>query len=134
VRSYFTAAWVAEVSVTSSTLDVTAAASGLAENDLMADVKSCPSCSSVTRSLFGVDELKNLTQLALISVIAWTPAIEPPPLPPPFVAEGDDGAADDAAVLAVAAEEELELLLEHAASAATSSRARAGASKARRAW
>jgi hypothetical protein len=45
-RSYFTFAWVAEVSVTESTLDVTADASGLEEKALTEDENSEPFCSS----------------------------------------------------------------------------------------
>jgi len=102
VRSYFTAAFVAEFSVTESTLEVTAEASGLDEKDLMADANVCPFSSSATRSLFGVDELKNLTQLALI---AATSAAEPP-LAAGVDAEVDAAGADDAAVLAVEDEDE----------------------------
>ncbi len=45
-RSYFTFAWVAEVSVTESTVDVTADASGLEEKALIEDENSEPFCSS----------------------------------------------------------------------------------------
>jgi len=45
-RSYFTFASVDEVSVTESTLDVTAAANGLDEKELIADVNCEPFCSS----------------------------------------------------------------------------------------
>jgi len=65
-RSYFTVALVAESSVTESTLDVTAAASGLDENAAMEPLNCEPFSSSLTRSLFGVEELKNLVQLAVI--------------------------------------------------------------------
>ncbi|HXT94066.1 MAG TPA: hypothetical protein VN714_32950 [Trebonia sp.] len=52
--------------VTESTLDVTAAASGLDANALIADENCEPFSSSFTRSLFGVAELKNLFQLVVI--------------------------------------------------------------------
>jgi hypothetical protein len=45
-RSYFTFAAVAEVTVTETTLDVTAAASGLDAKALIADVNCDPFCSS----------------------------------------------------------------------------------------
>ena len=45
-RSYFTFAAVAEVTVTESTLDVTAAASGLDAKELIADENCEPFCSS----------------------------------------------------------------------------------------
>jgi hypothetical protein len=45
-RSYFTFAAVAEVTVTESTLDVTAAASGLDAKALIEDVNCEPFCSS----------------------------------------------------------------------------------------
>lgn len=45
-RSYFTVALVAEVSETEFTLDVTAAANGLAEKALSADVNCEPFCSN----------------------------------------------------------------------------------------
>jgi hypothetical protein len=45
-RSYFTFAAVAEVTVTESTLDVTAAASGLDAKAPIADVNCEPFCSS----------------------------------------------------------------------------------------
>ena len=69
-RSYFTVAWVAEVSLTESTVDVTADASGLDEKALIEDENSEPFCSNRTRSLFGVEELKNVFQSAVISEMA----------------------------------------------------------------
>jgi hypothetical protein len=45
-RLYFTVAAVEEVTVTESTLDVTAEASGLAANALIADENVEPFCSS----------------------------------------------------------------------------------------
>src|ERR1700751_2042588 len=82
----------------------------------MADANTDPFCSSATRSVWGVDELKNLTQLVLICAIAAA-------LP---------------ATLAVAVsenvgEEELELLEEQADSAATSMRPNTGIVRAREA-
>jgi hypothetical protein len=111
-RSYLTVASVDEVSVTESTLDVTAAASGLDENALIEDANSEPFSSNCTRSLFGVEELKNLFQLVVISETALA---EP-------LAEAEDAGADadeDGAV--VEDEEELELL-EQADTALTNTR------------
>ena len=125
VRSYFTAAWVAEVSFTESTLDVTAEASGLEANDETADENSEPFCSRASRLLFGVEELKNSCQLALICAMA---AAEPP-LAAALALEAGADAEDDAGVLgAVEAVEDDELeLLEQADIAVTSTRPSAGA-------
>ena len=124
-RSYFTFAWVADVSVTASTLDVTADASGLDVKALSEDANCEPFCSSRMRLLFGVEELKNVFQLVVISETA---------LPEPPLAAGlelaDAAAEDDAGVLAAVEaveEEELELLLEQADIAVTSTRPSAGA-------
>jgi len=65
-KSYFTVALVAEFIVTESTLDVTAAASGLDANALIEEENCEPFSSNFTRSLFGVAELKNLFQLVVI--------------------------------------------------------------------
>jgi hypothetical protein len=109
-RSYLTVASVDEVSVTESTLDVTAAAIGLDAKALIADENSEPFSSNCTRSLFGVEELKNLFQLVVISETALA---EP-------LAEAEDAGADvDGAV--VEDEEELELL-EQADTALTNTR------------
>jgi hypothetical protein len=123
-RSYFTFAWVAEDSATESTLDVTAAASGLAAKAVMADENCEPFCSSWTRLLFGVEELKNVVQFAVISATA----LDEPPL-----AAGVELAAADAEVAAevlgvveAVEEEELEPL-EQADIAVTSTRPSAGA-------
>ena len=77
------------------------------------------------RLLFGVEELKNVFQLVVISETA---------LPEPPLAAGlelaDAAAEDDAGVLAAVEaveEEELELLLEQADIAVTSTRPSAGA-------
>jgi hypothetical protein len=100
----------------------------------MADANNCPFSSSAARSLFGVEELKNLTQLALISVIAAASVADPPLL----VAGVDEADADGAAVLAAVEAavdvEELDEPLEQAARAVPSATARAGAMKTRRAW
>jgi hypothetical protein len=116
---------VAEVTVTESTLDVTAAASGLDAKAPIA-VENCePFSSSWTRLLFGVAELKNVFQLVVISETAL---VEPPAAAD--VAEeavGDaDVAALDAGADAALDEEELELL-EQAEIAVTSTRPSAGA-------
>jgi hypothetical protein len=128
VRSYFTVALVAESSVTESTLELTAAASGLAAN-VESEEENCePFSSRLTRSLFGVAELKNLFQLVVISATA---ADEPVAVPE----AADDVAADDGAaaevVAAGAGDEELEPL-EQADSAAVSMRPSAGARQIRR--
>jgi hypothetical protein len=119
-RSYFTFALVAEDSETESTLDVTAAASGLAAKALIADENCEPFCSSWTRLLFGVEELKNVVQFAVISAAA---------LDEPLGTGVELTAEDDAAVLGAAAaveDEELEPL-EQADIAVTSTRPSAGA-------
>jgi hypothetical protein len=104
-------------------LDDTAAASGL---DAKAEIEAenCePFSSRATRLLFGVEELKKVSQLFVISVTA---AAEPP-----------DAAADDAGAAADdagAADEEEELEpLEQADMAAISTRPNAGAKYTRRA-
>jgi hypothetical protein len=69
-RSYFTVALVAEFSVTESTLETTAEASGLDEKALSEEANSEPFSSSCTRLLVGVLELKNVFQLVVISKMA----------------------------------------------------------------
>jgi len=130
VRSYFTVALVAESIVTESTLDDTAAASGLDANAEIDEENCEPFCSSCTRLLFGVAELKNVSQLFVISVTA---ADEPPDA----VGDAAVDAADDAGAAADDAgaaddEEELEPL-EQADMAAMSTRPSAGAKYSRRA-
>jgi hypothetical protein len=124
VRSYFTVALVAESSVTESTLEDTAAASGLDANAAI-EAENCePFWSSCIRLLFGVEELKKVVQLVVISVTA---ADEPPDdaADDAGVAADDAGAAADDAG-AVDEEEELELL-EQADMAAMSTRPSVGA-------
>jgi hypothetical protein len=110
-------------------LDETAAASGLDANADTAAENLSPFSSSASRLLFGVAELKNVTQLVLI---AATAAAEPPlagelePLavelePPAGVAAADDEGA------VVVGEAELEPLLEQAANVAARARPSAGA-------
>jgi hypothetical protein len=125
VRSYFTFAWLLDVSVTESTLDVTADANGLDENAMIAAANCEPFCSSWARSLFGVDELKNSAQLVLIAVTA---AAEPPD-DEPAVGVPSAVAVAVGAELEAGAEVELELLLEQAVIAAASVRQSAGARK-----
>jgi hypothetical protein len=115
-RSYLTFALVDEVSVTESTLDVTALASGLEAKALIADENSEPFSSNCTRSLFGVEELKNLFQLVVISETALA---EPPLAAGLEEAEGADAVKDGAVM---EDEEELELLLEQADTAVTNTR------------
>ena len=121
-----------EVSDTLSTLDVTADASGLDAKALSEDENWEPFCSSRMRLLFGVEALKNVFQLVVISETA----LDEPPLAAGLevadaAAEDDAAAGDDAGVLAAVEaaeeEEELELLLEQADIAVTSTRPSAGA-------
>jgi hypothetical protein len=110
-------------------LDVKPEASGLAESELIADANCEPFSSNATRSLFGVEELKNLFQLASISATA----LDEPPLAAGLDAAGAEvAAAVLGAVEAVEDEEELEPL-EQADIAVTSTRPSAGARYARRA-
>jgi hypothetical protein len=124
---YFTAALVDEVSETESTLDDRPLASGVDESEVIAAVNCEPFSSSSMRLLFGVEELKNVFQLVVISETALD---EPPPAAGLELAAGAD-AEDDAGVLgaveAAEDEEELELLLEQADIAVTSTRPSAGA-------
>jgi hypothetical protein len=118
---------VAEVCVTESTLADTADASGLLENLDTVEAKADPFCRSCTRSLLGVEELKNFSQFV---VIAATAGLVPAPSVPLAVGLFEVGAAcDDVAggVLVVPG------LLAHAATAVASARPSAGASKIRRA-
>ena len=128
VMSYFTAAWVAEVSFTERTLDATPDASGLAESEEIAEENSEPFCSRATRLLVGVDELKNSSQLAVISAAA----LPEPPLAGALELAGslELAGADDVTnvgVLGVLEDEEELALLEQADSAVASTRPRAGA-------
>jgi hypothetical protein len=106
-------------------LDVTAAASGLDANAAI-EAENCePFSSSCTRLLFGVEELKKVSQLVVISETA---ADEPPDVA--GEAAVDEAAADEAvagADVAVVDEDELEPPLEQADMAATSRRPSAGA-------
>jgi hypothetical protein len=102
-------------------LDVTAAASGLAAKALIADENCSPFSSSSTRLLFGVEELKNVFQLVVISETALA---EPPLAAALGLAAG---AEDDAGVVGAAGDEEELALLEQAAIAVTSTRPSAGA-------
>jgi len=115
---------VGEFSVTESTLDVTADASGLAANALIAAAKVAPRCRYLARWSVGVEELKNASQLVLI---AASDEAEPPP-----AGELDALLAGPAGVDAAALELE-ELLLEQAVIATASARPSAGARKIRRA-
>jgi hypothetical protein len=121
-------ALVAESSVTESTLELTAAASGLDANAAI-EAENCePFCRSATRLLFGVEELKKVFQLVVISAIV---ADEPVDVPAAVDGADDGTDADDDAVTAEADDpgfdvEELEPL-EQADMAAMSSRPSAGA-------
>jgi hypothetical protein len=119
-RSYLTVALVAEVTETESTLDDRPLASGVDESELIAPENCEPFSSNATRLLFGVEELKNVFQLVVISETALD---EPPP------AAGLDaaaGAEDEAGALVAGEGGELELL-EQADIAVTSTRPSAGA-------
>jgi hypothetical protein len=113
------------VSVTESTLDVTALASGLEVKAVIAEENCVPFCSSCTRLLFGVEWLKKRFQLV---VIASTAAAELAPL-------GLAGAAAAEAELLAGAggEAELELLEEQAVMAvATNAKPRTATARPRR--
>jgi hypothetical protein len=127
-RSYFTFACVGEVSVTESTFEVTADASGLPENALTAEVNVEPFSSNWMRLLLGVEELKNASQLVVISATAE----EEPPLDVAEAVLEADAAVDDGVAGGVLLLPELGLL-EHAAIAVANARPSAGASKIRRA-
>jgi hypothetical protein len=108
-------------------LDVRPLASGVDESELIAAENCEPFSSNWTRLLFGVDELKNVFQLVVISDTALDE--------PPEADGGTDGAdcADDGADAGAVTEaddpgvdEEL-ALLEQAAIALTSTRPSAGA-------
>ncbi|HEX9042665.1 MAG TPA: hypothetical protein VF838_16895 [Trebonia sp.] len=115
-------------------MDVTAAASGLDENAASEEENCEPFCSSLTRSLFGVAELKKAFQFFVISVTAPDEPVAAPLAVPPAGVPGADGGVDaavDAAVGTAEADdpgldEELEPL-EQADIAATSMRPSAGA-------
>jgi hypothetical protein len=127
-KSYFTAALVEEVTDTEFTLEVRPLASGVDASELIADENCEPFWSSATRLLFGVEELKKVFQLVVISETALD---EPPP------AEGATDGADDADGLAdedwmseadePGVDEEELALLEQADTAVTSTRPSAGA-------
>jgi hypothetical protein len=122
-RSYFTAALVEEVTETESTLEVRPLASGVDASELIADENCEPFWSSATRLLFGVEELKNVFQLAVISETALA---EPPPAAAEVAAGADDGAADDAGAAGALDDEDELALLEQADTAVTSTRPSAG--------
>ncbi len=134
VRLYFTVALVEESRVTESTLDVTAAASGLDANAEMEEENAEPFCSNLTRSLFGVEELKKVFQLVVICATADAEPLAVPPAVPPAGVDGAGGGVDDIPADAGAVaeaddpglDEELEPL-EQADVAATSMRPSAGA-------
>jgi len=118
----FTVAVLAEVRVTEVTVAESPAASGLAEREEMAPAKAEPFCSSATRSLLGVEEEKNFSQLALIWACAplLVPAVPPalpvlPALAVPVLLGPADGVAVAEDVAAGGVEEDEEPLLEQAA-------------------
>jgi hypothetical protein len=105
-------------------LDDKPLASGEAASELIAPENCEPFCSSATRLLFGVAELKNVFQLVVISE---TVLAEPPPLAAGLEAAADAGADDDAAAGGALEDEEELALLEQADIAVTSTRPSAGA-------
>jgi hypothetical protein len=108
---YLTLAWVGEVSVTLVTVEETPCASGLLAKSLIALANLPPFCSSLTRSLAGVDAAKNFAQFALICAVA--PVAVPVPAP-----EADALALVAGGALVVAgAEVELLVVLEQAVAA-----------------
>jgi hypothetical protein len=119
---------VAEVTETESTLEVRPAARGVDASELIAEENCDPFCSSATRLAFGVEELKNVFQLAVICATAF---------PEPPDAEGATVGADDADGLAdedwmseadePGVDEEELALLEQADAVVTSTRPSAGA-------
>jgi len=115
---------VGEFSVTESTLDVTADASGLAANALIAAAKVAPFCRYLARWSVGVEELKNASQLFLI---AASDEAEPPPAGELAALAAGAAGVDEAAL------ELDEPLLEQAVIATASARPSAGARKIRRA-
>jgi hypothetical protein len=72
-----TVACVGELSVTLVTVDEAPCAIGLLEKAVIALANLSPFCSSLTRSLAGVDEAKNFVQFALICAVA--PVLAPAP-------------------------------------------------------
>jgi hypothetical protein len=123
-RSYFTFALVAEDSVTESTLDVTADANGLDAKAVSAEVYCEPFCSSWTRLLVGVEELKKVFQLVVTSETALA---EPPLAAGAELAAAVVGAAADVVGAVEGVEDEELELLEQADIAVTSARPSAGA-------
>jgi len=113
---------VDEVIETESTLDDRPLASGVDESELIADENWEPFCSNFTRSLFGVEELKNLFQLAVICAVA---SPEPPAAAGLVGADADDGGALGA--VETGADVAEVLLLEQADIAVTSMRPITGA-------
>jgi hypothetical protein len=91
--SYFTVAWVGEVTVTLVTLAVASDARLEPDWLLMTDANVGPSWSSVTRLLSGVLALKKASQFAVIAAIVAALALDEVPAE----AAGDDEAGDVAA-------------------------------------
>ena len=130
VRSYFTVAVVAEVSVTLVTL-APRLLTRLAR-PLMAPANALPFCSRVTRSELGVLELKNFSQFA---VICAAPA-ELPEDDDEAGAEdtgADETGAEDEEADEAADDEDDELELLQAVTASASTRPSTGARMIRRA-
>jgi hypothetical protein len=115
---YVTVALVAVIAETAVTVDETPCASGLLAKALIALVNLVPFCSSLTRSLAGVEEAKNFSQFALISALA---PVEVPVPDPPELADAladADGGVELVTGICVPVLELLELL-EQAAAAST---------------
>jgi len=111
VRLYLTVARVDDVTVTDVTLAEIWEASGLLARALSAPENAEPFCSSATRSLVGVDGLKNFSQLAVISAAA--PVLVP-------VALADAGAVgEDVVPVGLAGVDEGVELVEHPVAVST---------------
>ena len=130
VRSYFTVAMVAEVSVTPVTL-APRLLTRLAR-PLMAPANALPFCSRVTRSELGVLELKNFSQFAVICATAAELPEDDDEAGAEDTGADDTGAEDETGDEAVDEEDdELELL--QAVTARASARPSTGARMIRRA-
>jgi hypothetical protein len=119
---YVTVALVVVIADTAVTVDETPCASGLLAKALIALVNLAPFCSSLTRSLAGVEEAKNFSQFALISAPA---PVEVPVPDPPELADAlapvaaPDGVVDVTGICVPPAVLELLEMLEQAAAAST---------------
>jgi len=119
---YVTFASAAVIADTPVTVDETPCASGLLAKSLIALANLAPFCSSLTRSLAGVEEAKNFSQFALI--LAPAPLEVPDPDPPELADALAPVAAPDGVVVVTGicvppTVLELPEMLEQAAAAST---------------